>query len=483
MPVLATLSIRIKGSREMSRLKNLQRRIVFRPATSFAILAAALLAGLAAAPAAGQNATPDGIHWEENLDVVFLEAKKNNTPVFIAFHASDDARCRDLIEKIYTDPEVIALSRRFFCLAACQEEHDDEVMECADGLYRNVCSYFGYVTCDQHQRIWVKAVRTFLMGDRPSSLPFHIFVHPNGTKMIESGNFGNPADLVKTMKRAIEKIDPVREEDVFQAFDEDQRRFIKYLGRLKGSEASLRTFILEKLVNWEGEWVYPKLSLYIESVARQDESVHILRAVGFAGNRRGGPMLLDFSKHRDVELRRHAVVSLEEIGLADNVVGLWAWLEKERNIKIQANVLRALAASAPIDKKVISRLRKEARSNKPLLRCGAVVGLGLAGVTAPDEVRSLLEDLLDDKDGDVAACACWALGWMRSKESIALLEGKMAKAKTFREIILLEDVIHRTKGYDPFGYTEHLKKYAGDAIARGGEWPPEVRRWGLEEER
>ena len=103
------------------------------------------------------------------------------------------------------------------------------------------------------------------------------------------------------------------------------------------------------------------------------------------------------------------------------------------------------------------------------------------GGVAPEKVRGTLEGLLDDRDGDVAACACWALGWMRSRDSLELLMEKLETAKTYRMIILLEDVIHRVMGHDPFGYTKHLEKYAGDEIIRGEKWPPERRDWGLDE--
>jgi hypothetical protein len=57
---------------------------------------------------------------------------------------------------------------------------------------------------------------------------------------------------------------------------------------------------------------------------------------------------------------------------------------------------------------------------------------------------------------------------------------KLETAKTYRMIILLEDVIHRVMGHDPFGYSKHLEKYAGDEIIRGEKWPPERRDWGLD---
>lgn len=450
---------------------------------SFLLVAATLGATLSMArPAGAQDVVTDPenrIHWEKNLDAAFITAKKTHMPLFIAFHKDQSADCILLAEDYYTDPEVVKLSRSFLCLAASEEEHEDRVMKTADGRYSTVCAWFLHVECEDHQRVFAKACRSFL-NNRPVEFPFHLFAHPDGNILDNMGMPETPADLAKVMGKVLEQMEPERGDEVFHAFDEDERKFVAELQRLKGSDPSLRRLILEKLVRWEGSWVYTKLGRFMDEKAPRDHAIHLIREMGFKGNLRAIDFLLELSKHHDAEYRLHASVSLETIGLEQCAKAVRDWIGREKDLAVRANLLRTLAACAPADPRALALIEKELKSgNKPLARRHAAIALGMIGTVSADAARQKLELLLDDKDDHTAACACWALGWMKSKESLDLIRKELEEADSYRMIILIEDVIHRLMGQDPFGYTMHLEKYAGDTIIRGEKWPPAKRDWGL----
>lgn len=447
---------------------------------SILVPAAALLL---AAPGLAQDVIGDPekrILWEKNLDAAFIAAKKSHTPLLVVFHADRSTDCAMLAEDYYLDPEVVKLSRSFLCVPASEDEHEDQVMKTSDGRYNTVCAWFLHVACEDHQRVWSKARRSFLKN-RPVEIPYHIFAHPDGNILDSMGMPKSPEEMAKIMRKVLDQMEPERGDEVFHAFDEDERKFVAELQRLKGADPALRRFIFEKLVRWEGKWVYPKLRRYMNEVAKRDQAIHLIREMGFKNNERGVDFLLDLSKHRDAEFRLHAAVSLEEIGLVRCAKPVRAWIGREKDLTVRANLLRTLAACAPGEAGTLSLIERELKPGaKPVVRRNAAVALGTIGVVSPDAVRQSLELLVSDRDDDTAACACWALGWMKSRESIELIRAKMEKADTYRMIILLEDVIHRVMGQDPFGYTMHLEKYAGDSIIRGTKWPPAKRDWGLD---
>jgi len=443
----------------------------------------AVLAALnALGPAHAQDVVTDRenrILWQKNLDAAFIEAKKAHMPLFVAFHKDQSADCILLAEDFYTDPEVVKLSRSFLCLAASENEHRDQVMKTADGRFSTVCAWFLHVECADHQRVFAKARRSFL-NNRPVEFPFHLFVHPGGKILDSVGMTKSPRELAKVMQKVIDQMEPERDDEVFHAFDEEERKFVADLQRLKGSDPSLRRFILEKLVRWEGAWVYAKLARFMKEKAPRDHAIHLIREMGFKGNHRAVDFLLELSKHKDKEYRLHAAVSLETIALGECAKAVRVWIGREKDLVVRANLFRTLAACAPADPRTLAWIEKELKSgNKPIARRHAAIALGMIGTVSPEKARQKLELLLDDKDDYTAACACWALGWMRSKESLELIKREMEEADTYREIILIEDVIHKVMGQDPFGYAMHLEKFAGDTILRGEKWPPAKRDWGL----
>ena len=418
------------------------------------------------------------IQWRDGFDEAFLDAKKSGRPVFIVFHADEKAACRKLYENTYCHSEVVALSKLFICLAASLDEHDDIVVTSGDGLFRNVCARFPNATCSGHQAVWARARTVFLKGDAVQA-PGHLFIHPRGHILESRDSIRSPAELKRMMKKVLSRVEPLGEEGVFSAVDDDQKRFVRELARLNSVDPSQRRFILEKLVRWKGEWVYPRLEKYFSEAAARPVAVHLLREIGFRGNERGCSFLLGFAKHKDRTLRLHAAVSLEEIALPETIYGIRSWLKRERDSGVYSALLRALAASGPGDSDVAARLEREVKSKDPLKKRNAAVALGIVGCAAPGKARPVLEDLAAAKDPSLAACACWALGWMRSKESLPLLKKKMEEAGTYRMIILLEDAIHRVGGRDTHAYHQHLEKYAGDEIIRNAKWPPKRSRWGL----
>jgi len=418
------------------------------------------------------------IFWESNIDEAFLQAKKTGKPVMLLFCVEKSAADSKMHDELFEEPAGGPLSRRFLCRGAAAPEHDDVVRRLPDGISKTVCSRFPTMTCADHQLTWAKGVRSFFLGDEPAVTQV-IFVDPEGNKMTERGGKITPKHLTRDMKKILDKMKPVRDDDVFSALDPEEELFTRDLSHLKGSTPSRRRFILEKLVRSEAERAYEKLWGYYEQFAGKSVKLQIIREMGFPGNARAIPGLLDLAKSRDPDVRRHAAVSLEEIALAEALKGVQTWYGREKALDVQGTLLRSMAACDPGNPQVLKRLKKEVGSGKPLLRCNAAVALGLVGQLEPDKARELLHKLVTDRDRNVAACACWALGWMRSRDSLDILRKRMEEARTYRMIILLEDAIHRAMGLDTFAYPKHLEKYAGDRIVRDEDWPPERPNWGL----
>ena len=125
-----------------------------------------------ASATASRAPVPTTVAWKPYSPKALKAALATGRPVMIDFFATWCAACKELDQKTYTDPSVIAASSRFVCLKADFTENQDP-----------------------------EATRTFAL----QGLPTVVFLdsHGNQMKKLRVAEFVSPSGMLKRMKEAL----------------------------------------------------------------------------------------------------------------------------------------------------------------------------------------------------------------------------------------------------------------------------------------
>lgn len=374
----------------------------------FALCLLVPLLAAAAISEASSNVVEKGITWEESFDLALERADKEGKVVFIAVNMDGEAANERAVKSVYTDRAVAALT-----------EHTANVIASADRHSRSgVCKRFGCTSCDAHQEMDMDVRERVLKPDATGAViaPQHVFLSPAGDVLLSVPYEVSAKELAWCFGEAFERAGVTDAPDVPAGARRPRRLIIgdvASLGRRnrapltkeaveeliallrKGTERSDRTSNIQHLATADEdaarEYV---LSLLRSGGGRggggrrgrgggrngsERERAALLRWIGTASPVSYEEVVEPFIGAGTVEARSEAIVALEQLASEDSVKALLGALKKAKDETIEKNLLRAIGACGPEDRKVRSALLKASEDVKnPLARQNALLALGWA---------------------------------------------------------------------------------------------------------
>lgn len=378
----ASNSKRLDGERRQS-LRRLRTHLGLAGLLALLIVAVAPLQRTATA-----DEVPRRIKFIEDLDTAFKQAKELDKPLMICINSKvvDSGRREPAAEKlrneIYTDKAVIEKSLSFVCafLTSAGSSEDFGELRARFGIEGLIVS------------------------------PQHIFVHPDGQKVLlrkEYWPYGGGERGVKSllgmMDSALQSWKPKQPESeegtpeseappteqppalAPEAAEERAKWIAKHLELVKTTHDEPRWQALMALVRADDKETRDCTKPLVELIPEYEKSreeyrrlAHIVKALGVNELEHAAEPISDLLDHKDDAVRAHAAVSLEHIGSNDKkvVAALRKRATREKDIAIANHMFRALGRCGAGDKKVRSVLDKAASSPKEERAAyGPIIGL------------------------------------------------------------------------------------------------------------
>lgn len=384
-----------------------------RPALAFLLAAAAAGAAPHAAPAGD-------IAWEDTFDLALERADAEAKVIFVAVNMDGEAANERMVEDVYSDKDVIALS-----------EHTVNVIASADRHSKSgACKRFGCSSCDVHRDADIDVRERILKPDATGAViaPQHVFLSPAGDVLLSVPYEVTAKELAWCFGEAFDRAGTVDAPGIPAKARRPRRLIIGDVASLGSRNLAPLTHdaVLELIVELRKGAGRSDRNSMIQHLATADEEeareyvLSVLRANGGGrggGGRRGGggggrgnsereraallrwigsaspqsyvEVVEQFLGTGTVETRNEAIVALEQLASADATKDLLSALKKAKDETIEKNLLRAIGACGPQDKKARTALLKASNDlKKPLARQNALLALGWAD--ANDDVSERL---------------------------------------------------------------------------------------------
>lgn len=416
--------------------------------TPILVLSALVLLAVPRDVVCGQDA-PEQIAWVNDLPTAFAAATEQDKPLMICINAShvDGGRrepaAKELREKTYKHPDVVALSKGFVCTFITSEGSSDDY-----GEMRLRYGIDGYIISPQHvfaypdgklifrREYWPygygqKAVDSLLkmMND---ALTRDRDRRSGVLKPRDSEDPGDGADDVPVAEAP--EVDPAPEDG------EERAKWIEVrLRDAQGGDRALRRASLNALVgaDRDGDTVGPVLELLDDMKKRPLVQIDIVRALGRPGLEVAAKPIAEFLTHKEMPLRANAAVSLEYIGSEESVSSLMKRAPKEKDENVANHMYRALGRCGAGQAKVRSLLAKKvlaAKTNESSY--GPIIALAYFedDPKAAREVEKLIK-----KEGMPGGRRNWRGGLKRALLAWCLTEVGFGNEKSAK--FLREDVI------------------------------------------
>lgn len=310
-----------------------------------------LLTLLAALPLTAQDTPPaptekkplpPGIAWETDYDAALARARAENRPLMVAFVIKGEKANEQVMKEHFRDAEIIAFSRKFVCLVACQGVTEDTEGRRTDGESGKVSKKLGAASASEIRKI-EKRARTELLEANRVSCPQFLFLSPDLETVLLRHVWMLPkGQLLAKMKTAWAFHAPEALDDGMRAA---QARVTEALERMNDKDPAIRRAALSSLAAMTDPRIVPAL---VERTGNGFRQLLRTEAIFFGmaaeDNALVLPRLHSLLADKDVLVRVHATVAIGRIGLVDSVPALEKALKRERQGRVRSHLLRALAA-------------------------------------------------------------------------------------------------------------------------------------------
>ncbi len=379
-----------------------------------------------------------GIAWQTTLDGALADAKTRHVPVFIAVNMDGERANDEMVNVTYKNARILELAAKCSCVFSSVDDHDGD-----KACHR--CG--GPVTCVQHQAI-EKQVRAKYLKTAGTGYvaPQHVFLDADGNVLLSVSYRVSPGELewcfVSALKTLDEKFDWKLADDAIPP-----RRLVKGGMADLGSETTMKAptkkevdEILAELM--KSKHVFEKIDL-LAKLLRSPEK----RAIEFfenllsgkLGNREDGliDLLKSFGRYSPPEyalivtpfleddrpkVKSQAIVTLELLANPKALPALQKAWKKDKEPKVQKDLIRALAAcgveDGGVQKLVLEKIDPPAEG---LMRVSAM----LAAEHLKDRKKALdaADKALVQKDvAELRFAAGWLIARLHDSTRRAALE-------------------------------------------------------------
>lgn len=426
-------------------------------------------------------ASSASITWEADYDAAFERAANENKVIFVALNMDGEAANDRLAEDVYHEKLIVELSQHTVNLIGSRFEHGAK------------CKRFDGVQCADHQS-HDKRIRAEILKASPDTsvvAPQHLFVQADGTVLLSvpyevrakelawcfvtAINKANPEAKMampsgaKAPRRLIQDgvlepgtgdaaISPLSSEEV-EALIEEIRN---------GMRAGERAQAMLRLIATDDERVIEYLKVELGDVRLQRRAgafKRVIRAMGAVSPASFAPLVEDFLKHPDDEIRMEAVVALEQLGNPKSAKELRSVVKKEDSAAIRAQMMRAIGIVGAEDKSARSTVMKAAKDKKDEeLAANALFALGMHA--ADDKVWAQLEESLQEGSARLKQAAALGLALGRSTAHLERLRD-LRKAEADKSVAATYDAVLAVLEGGPIaGLAEAVAEVTGNDIPR-----------------
>jgi hypothetical protein len=380
-----------------------------------------------------------GIEWEAGYEQARERAKSSRMPVFIAVNMDGERANDAMVRDVYPDPLIVALSRHTVNLFASAADH---------GFDDAPCRRAGNVSCSVHRAVDKAVRREVLLADESSHViaPQHVFLSPDGAVLISVPYQVTAAELEWCFVEALRAVDPASPKRASAAARAPRRLLV---GKVAPPDADAASAppptaeeveeILDRLNRGERPWemrddiarllrsdderVESAISSLLSSrfATRQGARAQLLHSIGRLSPAEFWHVVAPWLDDPDVAVRREAAVALEQLAAPKASSALLKRFGKEKDAAVRADLVRAIAACGPDQKKSVGLVLEQARkAREDGVRTNAVIGAAhLADAVAViDLARAALADPLPS----IRVAGAYIAAIRREKDLLAPLE-------------------------------------------------------------
>ena len=425
------------------------------------------------------------IQWRADYEGTLELAKEERRVVFVALLVDGEARCEAFNKDVYSDKAVAQLAERTLNVVASSGRHKK----------KGPCKLFSGVECIDHQRADTTAREKLVARNDlgVASVPQHLWLNPDGEVLLSVPFEMTSKEIQWCFAFAHWRLDPSSTFDLPDGARAPRRLVFGASHRQADGSTPGRGLIeselQDELNTLKGSfWNEGRIGTWLRVIFTDDERAvrTIQTELGTGALTWGGverlnqaldvigewspasfaPLLLDYVKHRDAQVRRHTAVALEQMGAAETVSAIKKSLSKEKDRSAEKCWIRALGACGYDDKGVRKLLLKKAKSDKEAeLRINATLALGWAG--GDDAVVELLEAKLTEEDEKEVVAALCAAAISRHPLWIPKLEKFAKKAPEGRVRSTCESALTVLRGASLTAIESEVRLVGGDDLPRG----------------
>lgn len=462
------------------------------------------------------RASAADVAWTSGFEKTLERAAAEKKVVFLAVNMDGERANDRMVEKVYRDKEVVALSALTLNLVASAAEHASMDKD---------CPRFKGVRCQDHRRVDTAARKDVLKADTEGLVvaPQHVFLGYDGKVLLSVPYEISADELAWCFVKALQTADAATAPPMPSSARSPRRLVMsgtydptgadgganaggslvpptkkevdELITRLKkGLDFQERMSSLRRLVLSDEPDAVEFIGLELKSSGGggggggmgggggpggggggggaagrggggNERHKLILHAIGVLAPPAYWEMVADFLGDNDPDLQREAAVALEQLGAPQAIPALTKALAGEKDPAKQKDLVRALGACGAHDAKTRAALVKRAKSDKQAaVRANALIALGWSA-NEPD-AKALLRETLEKGADPERAAAAIAVGLSRDAAWTAVLDTAAAQAKDES----VKDAIEAAKsvvGGAPLpALRRHVVRFGGDEVGR-----------------
>jgi hypothetical protein len=427
-----------------------------------------LLLSVAAVPALAGD-----VVWQKSLEQALAKAQAENKPVFLAVNM-DGERANDyLANKTYKERSFLDYSTRTVNALASAQEHT---------ALGKPCNRFSGLECIDHRRTDTAARGQVLKADSEGSViaPQHVWIAPDGKLLFSVAYSITLDELNWCMVTALREVDPKTDAKMPSNARAPRRLVLGGVFDPSGSgdgtadlpptRQEVLDIIKELKKSWMGleqmgtarrllmsaepealEFVRQQLRGSIGSLlggggggggagcgrggagaggrgagGGDTFKAQILHQIGIVSPPEYWELVVESLGHNDQSVRIEAAVALEQLAAPESLRALNIALQKEDDLRVKKDLLRAIGSVGALDSKSRGALIKRGKSDKDdTLRLNSIAALAFS--TQDGDVSGFLQQSLVGKDPRARTAAACAVGLSRDKQFIEVLEAQVVQ--------------------------------------------------------
>jgi hypothetical protein len=345
-----------------------------------------------------------------------------------------------VVQRHYTDPEVVALAARMVCVIGNIGNHAPAGMPCPK---------FGTITCEQHRADEIKARETYIRSD-VARAPQHIFCGPDGAELFRKVYLIPKADLAKAMAIAIAGKSPAPDATTHDVLVKERTKVEALIKDLGSNNLEVRNAAFRGLATADDPRALPAILERAKPANEDSIRYCAILALGVKGNHGAIKPLLGFLGDRSSRIVAATISALEKIELPDPVPDLLARARRERSDRIRGRLLSAMAKCLPESPEVQKLCLAALKGCSSQLEGWVLTSLF---ALAPDpKIIVAVKPLLEAKKEATRALAAWVIGKQRDPKMVQVLEKMIAKEKSPEVLALLQKALACCRGQEVEGY-------------------------------